>query len=203
MPVIDKDKKEIRLKIVYYGAGRSGKTTNLEYIFEKYKKHIKTKIAVINTLDDNTLFFDFFPLEIGKVKGYDVKVQFYTVPGQVRYNATRKLVLRGADGIVFVADSMVVRREKNLLSFKSLKENLALFERDITRVPLVFQYNKRDLNEDNIPILPIETLEEDLNRETKAPFFEACAFKGTNVIPTMKRIISLTMASLRRDKEIE
>jgi len=201
LAVIDGDKREIQLKIVYYGPGRSGKTSNLEYIFEKYKSQVTTKIAIINTLDDNTLFFDFFPMALGKLGGYDVRVQFFTVPGQVKYNATRKLVLRGADGVVFVADSMVVRREKNLLSFKSLVENLGSCKRDITRIPIVFQYNKRDLHEEGIPVLPIETLEKDLNSQLKAPFFEASVAKGTNVIPTMKKIISLAMAAVKKEQK--
>ncbi|MFH0844730.1 MAG: GTPase domain-containing protein [Pseudomonadota bacterium] len=201
MAVIDRDKKEIQVKIVYYGPGRSGKTSNLEYIFEKYKDRVTSKIAIINTLDDNTLFFDFFPLELGKMGAYDVRIQFYTVPGQVKYNATRKLVLRGADGVVFVADSMVVRREKNILSFNSLVENLVSYKREITRIPLVFQYNKRDLHEEGIPVLPIETLEKDLNSQIKAPFFEASVAKGINVIPTMKKIVALALASLKKQEK--
>lgn len=198
MATIDQENKTIQIKIVYYGPGRSGKTTNLEYLFNKYKKHIKTKIAVINTLDDNTLFFDFFPLDIGKINGYQVRVQFYTVPGQVKYEATRRLVLKGVDGIVFVADSMVVRRKKNLISLKSLKENLATYNKVISQIPLVFQYNKRDLKDQGIPILSIETLERDLNGQLKAPSYEASALNGMNVIPTMKKAVSLTIVSLQK-----
>lgn len=198
MAIKDQKNKIIQIKIVYYGPGRSGKTTNLEYIFNKYKKQIKTKIAVINTLDDNTLFFDFFPLDLGKINGYQVRVQFYTVPGQVKYEATRRLILKGVDGIVFVADSLVVRRKKNLILFKSLQENLARYNKDISQIPIVFQYNKRDLKDQGIPILSIDTLEKDLNSQLKAPSYEASAVNGMNVIPTMKRAVSLTIASWQK-----
>lgn len=198
MALIDDKNKEIRVKIVYYGPGRSGKTTNLECIYYRYKDRIKTKIAVINRLDDNTIFFDFLPLDVGKVKGYTTRIQFYTVPGQVKYNATRRLVLRDVDGIVFVADSIAVRREKNILSFNSLQQNLAAHKRDVFKIPLVFQYNKRDLEEQGIPLLPVETLENDLNYQLRAPFFESSALRGVNVLPTMKKVIWLAIASLQK-----
>jgi hypothetical protein len=129
--------------------------------------------------------------------GYDVKVQLYTVPGQVKYNATRKLVLKGVDGVVFVADSMVVRREKNILSLKNLRDNLTTYNKSIFKIPLVLQYNKRDLETEGIPILSVETMEKDLNRQLMVPAFEASAVNGTNVVATLKKIISVTMASLK------
>jgi signal recognition particle receptor subunit beta len=121
------------------------------------------------------------------------------VPGQVKYDSTRRLVLRGVDAIVFVADSMKVRREKNIISLKNLQKNLATYKKSIFKIPLVLQYNKRDLAEQGIPILPFETLENDLNSQLKVPSFEASALVGTNVVKTMKKIISMTMRSLQRD----
>ena len=197
MALINSDKKEVEIKLVYYGPGRAGKTSNLEYIYKKFKKRIKGNLASIKTHGDRTLFYDSLPLDIGTVKGYNIKVQLYTIPGQIKYATTKKLVLRGVDGVVFVADSMVLRKDLNIASFQDLKENLTLFEKDIFKMPLVFQYNKRDLAEQNIPLLSYETLEEDLNRELKAPSFEASALKGSNVIETAKKIISLTVASLQ------
>jgi signal recognition particle receptor subunit beta len=156
-------------------------------------------MVTIKTHGDRTLFFDFLPFDIGKVNGYDVKIQLYTVPGQVKYNATRRLVLRGVDGMVFVADAMAVRREKNILSLKNLQENLANYKRSIFKVPMVLQYNKVDLSEQGIPILPVETLEQDLNSKLKTASFTASALMGTNVVATLKKIISLTMASIVKD----
>jgi len=191
-------KKEIQVKIVYYGPGRGGKTTNLEYIYGRFNERIKTEMVTIKTHGDRTLFFDFLPFDIGKIKGYDVKIQLYTVPGQVKYNATRRLVLRGVDGIVFVADSMAVRKEKNILSLKNLEENLTAYKKGLDQVPLVLQYNKRDLAEQGIPLLSYETLEQTLNARLKATAFEASALTGKNVVATMKKIIALTMASLEK-----
>jgi signal recognition particle receptor subunit beta len=192
-------KKEVQVKVVYYGPGRGGKTTNLEFLFNRFKGRIKTEMVAIKTHGDRTLFFDFLPFDIGKIKGYDIRVQLYTVPGQVKYNATRRLVLRGVDGIVFVADSMKVRREKNLLSLKNLQENLATYNKNIFKIPLVMQYNKRDLSEHGIPLLSHEILKNDLNTQLKAPSFEASALVGTNVVPTMKKIITMTLASLQKE----
>jgi len=189
-------KKEVQAKIVYYGPGRGGKTTNLEYVYRKFKKHVKSDMVAIKTHGDRTLFFDFLPFHIGKINGYDVKLQMYTVPGQVKYNATRKLVLRGVDGIVFVADSMKVRREKNIISLRNLQENLTSYRKSIFKIPLVLQYNKMDLAEHGIPLLSIDRLEKELNSKLKVPSFEASALAGTNVALTMKKIFSLTMLSL-------
>ena len=199
MAFINLKKKEVQVKIVYYGPGRGGKTTNLEYIFKKLSRRIKTEMVAIKTHGDRTLFFDFFPFEMGKIKGYDIKIQLYTVPGQVKYNATRKLVLRGVDGVVFVGDSAVVRKEKTLLSLENLKENLATYNKDIFELPLVLQYNKRDLEEQGIPILPVETLNQELNSELKAPVFEASAVEGTGVIETFKKVTAMTIISLENE----
>jgi signal recognition particle receptor subunit beta len=192
-------KREVQVKIVYYGPGRGGKTTNLEYVYAKFNKRIKTEMVTIKTHGDRTLFFDFLPFDIGKIKGYDVKIQLYTVPGQVKYDSTRRLVLRGVDAVVFVADSMKVRREKNILALKNLQKNLTIYKKSIFKIPLVLQYNKRDLAEQGIPVLPIEILEKDLNSQLKVASFEASALAGKNVIQTLKKIISLTMHSLQRE----
>jgi len=199
MAIINMRKKEVQAKIIYYGPGRGGKTTNLEYLYKKLRDRIKTEMVTIKTHGDRTLFFDFLPIEIGKIKGYDIRIQLYTVPGQVKYDATRKLVLRGADGIVFVADSLEVRRKENILSLNNLSDNLAAYKVSIFDMPLVMQYNKRDLLEEGLPLIPIETLEKDLNAKLKAPSFEASALKGPNVVQTMKKIIVMTIDSLQRE----
>lgn len=196
MAFVNLKKKEVQLKIVYYGPGRGGKTTNLEYIHSKFRERIKTDLVAIKTHGDRTLFFDFLPFDIGKIKGYDVKVQLYTVPGQVKYNATRQLVLRGVDGVVFVADSMEVQRDKNRFSLKNLQENLAIHNKNIFKIPLVLQYNKRDLVGQGIPLLSIEKLDKGLNSQLKVPSFEASALEGVNVATILKKIITLTMASV-------
>jgi signal recognition particle receptor subunit beta len=156
-------------------------------------------MVTIKTEGDRTLFFDFFPFDIGKIEGYDVKIQLYTVPGQVKYNSTRRLVLKGVDGIVFVADSAEERRNANILSLKNLQENLTLYKKNIFEIPLIMQYNKRDIAKEGIPILDLETMEKDLNGDLKVPSFEASALKGDNVILTLKKITSATMASLEKD----
>jgi small GTP-binding protein len=145
MAFVNLKRKEVQVKIVYYGPGRGGKTTNLEYIYDKFNNRIQTEMVTVKTHGDRTLFFDFLPFDIGTIKGYTVKIQLYTVPGQVKYDATRRLVLRGVDGVVFVADSMAVRREKNILSLKNLQDNLATYKKKINEIPLVLQYNKIDL----------------------------------------------------------
>jgi signal recognition particle receptor subunit beta len=199
MAIINLKKKEVQAKIVYYGPGRGGKTTNLEYIYKKFRSRIQTEMVTIKTHGDRTLFFDFLPIEIGRIKGYDIRIQLYTVPGQVKYESTRRLVLRGVDGIVFVADSLAVRRKENVLSLKSLADNLSSYKKSISEIPLVFQYNKRDLLDEGIPLLPVEWLEKDLNSKLQAPSFEASALKGPNVVQTMKKIIIMTIDSLRKD----
>ncbi len=201
MAFINQKNKEVQVKIVYYGPGRGGKTTNLEYVYKKFNHRIKTEMVTIKTQGDRTLFFDFLPFNIGKIKGYDVKIQLYTVPGQVKYNATRALVLRGVDGIVFVAYAMTVRKEKNILSLNNLYENLEFYKKDIKQIPLVMQYNKMDLAEQGIPLLSFENLEQMLNSDIKAPAFKASALKGINVVQTMKKIIYMTFISLQKELE--
>jgi signal recognition particle receptor subunit beta len=190
--------KEVQAKVVYYGPGRGGKTTNLEYVYGKFRERIKSDMVSIKTHGDRTLFFDFLPFDIGKIMGYDVRIQLYTVPGQVKYNATRRLVLKGVDGMVFVADSQVNQREKNLMALKNLQENLAIYKKSIFKVPLVLQYNKRDLEKEGVQLMSMERMEKDLNSQLKVPSFGASAVSGENVIPTLKKIVSLTMASLQK-----
>ncbi len=197
MPLINPKKKEVQVKLVYYGPGRGGKTSNLQYIYKRFQKRISNKLTSIKTHGDRTLFFDFLPLEAGTIKGYKIKLQFYTVPGQIKYKATRKLVLRGVDGVVFVADSMVLRQQSNIVSLQDLQENLDSFNKNILDIPLVFQFNKRDLAEQKIPILPLETLRNDLNGQLNAPNFEASALTGINVVETMKKLIHLTVISIQ------
>lgn len=199
MAVFNVKKREIECKLVFYGPGRCGKTTNLEWIHKAFKKQITGDMVSVNTEGDRTLFFDFLPMGLGKIRGCDVRVQLYTVPGQVKYSSTRKLVLKGVDGLVFVADSMVVRREKNMISLKDLAQNLKEYGLSIFKVPLVLQYNKRDLGAEGIPLLSIEQLEHDLNRQLKAPAFPASAVTGEGVPPTLKEALKLTLKYLQKE----
>lgn len=198
MSFINLKDKVVQIKIVYYGPGRGGKTTNLEYVNRRFKKQIQSEMVSLKTHGDRTLFFDFLPFDMGQIKGFDMKIQLYTVPGQVKYNATRKLVLKGVDGIVFVADAQKEMREKNIRSLNQLHENLLSFKESIFKIPLVMQYNKVDLRNQGVPILPINVLEKDLNSKLKVPSFEASAMTGYNVPETLKKIISLTVVSIQK-----
>jgi len=200
MAIINLKKREIECKVVYYGPGRCGKTTNLEYIYKTYKKQIEGDMVSVNTEGDRTLFFDFLPIGIGRVKGCDVRVQLYTVPGQVQYSSTRKLVLRGVDGVIFVADSLEVRREKNMLSLKDLHKNLKEYGINIFKIPLVLQHNKRDLA-DQFPLMSIEQMDKDLNRQLKVPSFPASAFTGQGVGASLKECLKLTLKSLQKEMQ--
>ncbi len=197
MALINVKTKEVQIKIVYYGPGRGGKTTNLEYINKTYRDRIKTEMVSLKTQDDRTLFFVFLPFDVGQIKGFDITIQLYTVPGQVKYNATRRLVLRGVDGIVFVADVQKEQRKKNIESLNQLYENLETYNLDLFKMPVVMQYNKIDLKKNDIPILPSQTMQKDLNSILRAPAFEASALKGGNVISTLKKIISMSLASIQ------
>jgi len=199
MAIFNLKKREIECKIVYYGPGRCGKTTNLEYIFKTYKKQIEGEMVSVKTEGDRTLFFDFLPIGLGKIKGCEVRVQLYTVPGQVQYSSTRKLVLRGVDGVIFVADSLEVRREKNMISLKDLQQNLKEYGISILKIPLVLQHNKRDLAEQGFSLMSIEQMEKDLNRQLKVPSFPASAFTGQGVGATLKECLKLTLKSLQKD----
>jgi len=199
MAIVNLKKRQIECKIVYYGPGRCGKTTNLEYIHKAFKNQVRGDMVSINTDGDRTLFFDFLPLELGKLKGCDVRVQLYTVPGQVRYASTRKLVLRGADGIIFVADSLEVRREKNMLALKDLQQNLKEYNISVFNIPLVMQYNKRDLTDANITLMPLEKLQQDLNRQLKVPAYPGSALKGDGVGQTLNACLKLVLRSLQKE----
>jgi len=198
MAIFNIKKREIECKIVYYGPGRSGKTTNMEYIYKTYKKQIIGEMVSVDTEGDRTLFFDFLPMGLGQIKGFDIRVQVYTVPGQVQYSSTRKLVLKGVDGVIFVADSLVVRREKNMLSLKDLQHNLKEYGINILKIPLIMQHNKRDLAEQGIPLMSIDQMEKDLNRQLKVPSFSASAITGDGVGATLKECLKLTLLSFKK-----
>jgi len=193
MAYLDVKNKVLQCKIVYCGPALSGKTTNLEYTFKKLRNKIKTDLVSIKTYGDRTMFFDFLPIGMGRIRGYAVRLQLYTVPVQVQYNATRRLVLKGVDGIAFVADSMEERRKDNIESLKNLQENLSADQKDITTIPLILQYNKRDMINKGLTLLTIETLEADLNSQLKVPSFPACALEGNNVIETLKSLLQTTL----------
>ncbi len=195
--------KEISCKIVFYGPGLSGKTTNLQYVHQKIPPQTRGNLISLATDQDRTLYFDFLPVDIGKIHGFSTKFQLYTVPGQVYYNATRKLVLRGVDGLVFVADSQKSKMDENMESFQNLVENLSEYGYDIDKIPLVFQYNKRDFPD----ISSLEELGKALNPEG-LPYFEAVATKGIGVFDVLKCISKLVLDQAKRrqlfpEREIE
>jgi signal recognition particle receptor subunit beta len=198
MAIFNIKKREIECKIVYYGPGRSGKTTNMEYIYKTYRKQVVGEMVSVDTEGDRTLFFDFLPMGLGQIKGFDIRVQVYTVPGQVQYRSTRKLVLKGVDGVIFVADSLAVRREKNMLSLKDLQHNLKEYGINILKIPLVMQHNKRDLAGQGVPVMSIEQMERDLNRQLKVPSFSASAITGDGVGTTLKECLKLTLLSFKK-----
>lgn len=193
MAIISFRSDEIHCKIVYYGPGRGGKTTNLIAIHRALGQQVRGELLSIDTAGDRTLFFDFLPMDLGTIGKFRIKISLYTVPGQVRYNDTRKLVLKGVDGIVFVADSLAARRHNNIESFQNLKENLAEQGKSIETLPLVVQYNKRDLDGTRVPVMPMEELERDLNTDHRFPTYPASAIKGDGVRETFKKICVLTV----------
>jgi mutual gliding-motility protein MglA len=199
MAIINLKNRQIECKVVYYGPGRSGKTTNLQYIHKTFKRQVTGKMISIDTDGDRTLFFDFLPLGLGKIRGCDVKVQLYTVPGQVKYRATRELVLKGVDGVIFVADSLIVRREKNKLSLIDLHENLKKIGLDIRKIPLVLQYNKRDLEQKGLPVISLERMDLELNRQLHVPSFPASAMTGEGVGKTLTETLKLTLQYLQNE----
>ena len=184
---------QMAAKIVYYGPGLCGKTSNLSYIYAKTSPDSRGEMVSLETESDRTLFFDLLPIEVGTIGGFKTRLQLYTVPGQVFYNTTRKLVLKGVDGLVFVADSQRPMRDANIESFNSLVDNLDEFALELSDLPIVLQYNKRDLKN----ILSIEELNSDLNPNGDYPFHEASAVNGDGVITTLKAITKLTLKKLR------
>ncbi len=191
MSVINYASREITFKIVYYGTGLGGKTTNLKVIYNKISPDQKGKMISLATEMDRTLFFDFLPMDIGSVKGFKTKFQLYTVPGQIYYNASRKLILKGVDGIVFVADSQIERFEDNIESVDNLMENLEEHSLNIEEIPTVMQYNKRDLPN----ISPITELEDAIN-PWGIPYTEAVAVQAIGVFETLKTVSKMVLQSL-------
>ena len=185
--------REINCKIVYYGAGLGGKTTNLQFIFDKTADKQKSKMISLATETDRTLFFDFLPLDLGTVRGFKTRFHLYTVPGQVFYDASRKLILRGVDGVVFVADSQEERQDANLEALDNLYENLKEHGYEFKKIPYVLQLNKRDLPN----ALPVEELTKELVRKGE-PVFEAVAFQGKGVFETLKEIARLVLVELKK-----
>jgi len=185
--------REINCKIVYYGAGLGGKTTNLQFIFDKTADKQKSKMISLATETDRTLFFDFLPLDLGTVRGFRTRFHLYTVPGQVFYDASRKLILRGVDGVVFVADSQEERLDANIEALDNLQENLKEHGYDFKKIPYVLQLNKRDLPN----ILPVEDLRRELVRKSE-PSLEAVAFQGKGVFETLKEIARQVLVELKK-----
>ncbi len=197
MVSINYSSREVNCKIVYYGPGLSGKTTNLQYVHAKVPKKTRGDLISLATDADRTLYFDFLPINIGAINGFATKFQLYTVPGQVFYNATRKLVLRGVDGVVFVGDSQRSKKEENIEALNNLKENLVEYGYDIMTLPIVLQYNKRDLPD----VMSIAELQADLNWNN-LPFFEASAVKGVGVFDTLKLITKLVLNKAKKGDEV-
>jgi mutual gliding-motility protein MglA len=194
MTFINYAAREINCKIVYYGPGLGGKTTNIQYIYDKTNPTAKGKLISLATETDRTLFFDFLPLDLGTVKGFKVRFHLYTVPGQVFYDASRKLILRGVDGIIFVADSQNERMDANEESLFNLKQNLSQHGYDLNSIPYALQLNKRDLTN----IASTEELTKKLKTKDE-PIFEAVAFKGVGVFETLKAVAKQALTDLRKN----
>ncbi|MBE7415905.1 MAG: GTPase domain-containing protein [Deltaproteobacteria bacterium] len=193
MSFINYSSREINCKIVYYGPGLCGKTTNLQHIYRKTRPDAKGKMITLATETERTLFFDFLPLALGDIKGFKTRFHLYTVPGQIFYDASRKLILKGVDGIVFVADSQAERMDANIESFENMKVNLEDQGYNLSQVPYVVQYNKRDLPS----AVPVEELKKVLNPEG-VPDFEAVASDGAGVFETLKTIVKLVLIELKK-----
>ncbi len=191
MSLINYSSREINVKIVYYGPGLCGKTTNIQYIYDKVSPDTKGKLITLATEMDRTLFFDFLPLELGTVKGFRTRFHLYTVPGQVYYDASRKLILRGVDGIIFVADSQKSRYDANIESVYNLHENLGEYNLKLDEIPYAIQYNKRDLPD----IISVDDLEQELNPQ-HFPSFEAVAVTGVGVFDTLKAVAKSVLRNL-------
>jgi signal recognition particle receptor subunit beta len=185
--------REINCKIVYYGPGLCGKTTNLQYIYERTNPSAKGKLISLATETERTLFFDFLPLSLGEIRGFKARFQLYTVPGQVFYDASRKLILKGVDGVVYVADSQIERAEANIESLENLKTNLSEQGYSLEKLPFVIQYNKRDLPN----VADVAELRELLN-PTGVPEYEAVARTGVGVFETLKAVAKLVLTELKK-----
>ncbi len=194
MSFINYSSREINCKIVYYGPGLCGKTTNLQFIYSKTNPELKGKMISLATETERTLFFDFLPLALGQIRGFKTRFHLYTVPGQVFYDASRKLILKGVDGVVFVADSQIERMEANIESWENLKVNLGEQGYDLDKVSCVVQYNKRDLPN----AAPLEEMQKVLNPAKKFPEFEACATTGEGVFETLKEVARGVLRDLKQ-----
>ena len=192
MSFVNHNKKEVNCKIVYYGPGLGGKTTNIQYVYKKTSGDNKGNMIKLNTENERTLFFDFLPLELGEIRGYKTRFHLYTVPGQVFYEASRKLILRAVDGLIFVADSQLEKMEANIESLDGLEKNLTEQGYDISKIPLVFQWNKRDLPN----VTPCEDLQKRLNK-WGSPAYEAAAVNGQGVFETLKEVSKLVLMNLK------
>ncbi len=193
MSFINYSSREINCKIVYYGPGLCGKTTNLQYVYAKTNPEAKGKMISLATETERTLFFDFLPLSLGEIRGFKTRFHLYTVPGQVFYDASRKLILKGVDGVVFVADSQIERMEANLESVENLRVNLSEQGYDLSKIPYVVQYNKRDLPN----IATVEELKKLVN-PTNVPEYQAVAPTGVGVFDTLKAVAKLVLTELKR-----
>lgn len=193
MSLINYSQREISCKIVYYGCGLCGKTTNLKYIYSKIQASSRGQLISLATELDRTLFFDFMPLDLGTISGFKTRFHLYTVPGQVFYNASRKLVLKGVDGIIFVADSQVERMDANVESLQNLQDNLKEHDLILEDIPFVVQYNKRDLPN----IVSVQDLESKLNHRG-VPFFEAVASQGIGVFDTLKSCAKMVLVNISK-----
>ena len=191
MSMINYASREINCKIVYYGTGLGGKTTNLEYIYSRVNPDTKGKMISLATETERTLFFDFLPIDLGEVRGFKTRFHLYTVPGQVYYNASRKLILKGVDGVIFVADSQAERMEANVEAMHNLYENLESYGYDLTQIPFAIQYNKRDLSN----AMTVEELRAQLN-PAEVPDFEGIAIDGNGVFETLGSVSKLVVQSL-------
>ncbi len=204
MSMINYASREINCKLVYYGPGLGGKTTNLEHIYGKVSPNTRGKMISLATETERTLFFDFLPVDLGTIRGFKTRFHLYTVPGQVYYNASRKLILKGVDGIVFVADSQIERMEANVESMQNLYDNMAEYGYDVTKIPFVIQYNKRDLPN----AAPVRELQEavhvgrnlveqiDTQWIGRAPYSEAVAIRGDGVFDTLKAVSKMVLKTL-------
>lgn len=193
MSFLNYSTKEINFKVVYYGPGLSGKTTNIKQIYDKVKSDSKGKLVSLATETERTLFFDFFPLDLGTVKGYKVKFHLYTVPGQIYYSSSRKLIMKGVDGVVFVADSQRERFEANIESLQDMFSNLKEYNIDFVTLPYVLQLNKRDLPN----ITPVNEMIAALRKKDE-PVIEAVSLHGEGVIDTLKSISKLIMVNVKQ-----
>jgi signal recognition particle receptor subunit beta len=196
MSFINYSSREINCKIVFYGPGLCGKTTNLQWIYKKTNPDSKGKMISLATETERTLFFDFLPLALGEIRGFKTRFHLYTVPGQVFYDASRKLILKGVDGVVFVADSQIERMEANIESIENLRLNLGEQGYDLDRIPFIIQYNKRDLPN----VVPLEEMKKALNPRG-VPDYEAVAMDGTGVFDTLKAIAKLVIMELKKGQE--